>query len=82
MVEAGPGAELRAQQAADRLALAFEDIGFDVGRAFPMLGAGADRYGVQVVELGRVSVDVAEVLAAVLGRAAVRGLRVVDGTMH
>lgn len=79
MVEAGPGAELRAQQAADRLALAFEDIGFDVGRAFPMLGAGTDRHGGPLVQVGSVSTEVAEMLAAVLGRAAVRGLRVPGG---
>lgn len=67
-----PGA--RARRPADGLALALEDVGFDVGRDFPMLGEGIAHDGVPFVELGRVSEAVASGLAAVLVRAAQRGV--------
>jgi hypothetical protein len=79
VVEPGPRSHSDAQQAADRLAVALEDIGFDVGRAFPMLAVDTDQSGRSGVALGRVSVPVAESLAGVLGRAAVLGLRVPGG---
>lgn len=65
-----PGAE----QAADLLAIALEDVGFDVGRDFPGLTSGAGVDGVGFVELGRVSGGVAWGLACVLTKAAGRGV--------
>ncbi|WP_117209487.1 hypothetical protein [Allorhizocola rhizosphaerae] len=62
------------QQVADRLALALEDVGFDVGRAFPMLTSGSGPDGVGFVQLGRVTRGVASDLASVLSRAAGRGV--------
>ena len=67
-----PGSD--AQWAADKLALALEDVGFDVGRAFPGLGSGADRAGVPMVDIGQVAVPVADGLAAVLSQAARHGV--------
>lgn len=68
-----------AQRSADRLALALEEVGFDVGRAFPMLGSGPDRSGAPYVELGRVSPSVADQLSAVLARAAQHGVMTAEG---
>lgn len=59
-----------AQRAADHLALALEDVGFDVGRAFPLLHGRLDREGAPVVDLGHVAASVASRLTAVLSRAA------------
>ena len=72
-----PGAG--AQRAADRLALALEEVGFDVGRAFPGLGSGLDRAGAPAVDLGQVTVPVAEGLAVVLSQAAGHGVTVPGG---
>ncbi|HEY8474312.1 MAG TPA: hypothetical protein VIL37_16985 [Natronosporangium sp.] len=76
MVEGPPfrGADLAAQHSADRLALALESIGFDVGQAFPMLGSGRDHRGRPRVELGRVAAVVADQLSTVLLRAAEHGI--------
>ncbi len=63
-----------AQRAADRLALAVEDVGFDVGQAFPMLHSGVSSDGLGFVELGRVTREVAWSLAVVLAEAARRGV--------
>lgn len=68
------GVEKTAQASADRLALALEDAGFDVGRAFPTLRGGLDPDGAAVVELGRVTVAVADDLSSVLARAAEQGI--------
>jgi hypothetical protein len=68
------------QDTTDRLALALEDVGFDVGRAFPMLGGKLDRDGNRVVELGRVTEAVARQLAEVLAHAAERGVSVLKDT--
>jgi hypothetical protein len=65
---------LRARRSADRLAVALEEVGFDVGRAFPMLAGCLDRHGGQEVELGRVSALVADGLSAVLTEAAQHGV--------
>ena len=70
----GQDAEDRARRAADRLALALEESGFDVGRAFPLLIGAVDRDGAPMVELGRVTDEVASELADVLTRAARGGL--------
>lgn len=67
-------AETQARQAADRLALALENVGFDVGRAFPLLIGAVDRGGAAVVDVGRVTARVATELAAVLSRATKRGI--------
>jgi hypothetical protein len=55
-----------AQDATDRLALALEEAGFDVGRAFPGLQVGWDEAGVPGVRLGTVNAFVASDLAAFL----------------
>jgi hypothetical protein len=48
------------------LAIALEDVGFDVGRAFPALDAGVDHDGHPVVDLGQITEPVAAQLATVL----------------
>ena len=65
-------AEAEAHRSADALALALEEIGYDVGRAFPALNGTVNRDGAPVVELGTVSASTAESLARVL----------VDATRH
>ncbi|MGC9666858.1 hypothetical protein ACNTMW_09925 [Planosporangium sp. 12N6] len=63
-----------AQQAADRLALALEDVGFDVGREFPLLGNAVSRNGLPVVILDRILPTVATRLAHVIEQAARAGV--------
>jgi hypothetical protein len=70
---ASDGALAAAERTADRLAVALEDVGFDVGRAFPVLNGGVDRRGHPIVDLGRVAEPVAFQLATVLARAAASG---------
>ncbi|WP_432974533.1 hypothetical protein [Dactylosporangium sp. CA-233914] len=65
-----------ARRASDALALALEEAGFDVGRAFPLLGATVGRAGVAVVEVGQVTPAVASQLADLVARAAGGGLAV------
>lgn len=67
-----------ARETADQLALALEEVGFDVGRAFPVLCGVVDIGGSPAVLLGRVDAEVAGTLAAVLVRAA--GLGVTTST--
>jgi len=62
----GSDPDVVAQWSADRLALALEDVGFDVGREFPMLRGRVDGDGLPVVEMGRVTATVAAQLATVL----------------
>ena len=59
-------AESDAQRATDRLALALEDSGFDVGQEFPALHDAIGRQGVAVVRIGDVLPAVADRLAAVV----------------
>jgi hypothetical protein len=66
--------ETRAQRSTDQLALALEEVGFDVGRDFPMLSSGLDRDNAPYVELGRVAESVASGLSTVLIRAAQHGV--------
>jgi hypothetical protein len=73
-VPSGPDADSPAQRAADRLALALEEIGFDVGVAFYELHGRSERSGTATVILGRVTPVVAEDLAAILTAAAQLGL--------
>lgn len=68
------GSEAAANRAADSLALALEEVGFDVGRAFPMLSTTVDHHGDPIVELGRVSATVAAHLSDVLRRAGEHGI--------
>jgi hypothetical protein len=70
----GPDAESPAQRAADRLALALEEIGFDVGVTFPELHGRSGRSGTAAVLLGTVTPAVAADLAAILTDAAHLGL--------
>ena len=65
-----------ARRAADALALALEEAGFDVGRAFPLLHAVVGREGLPVVEVGQVSPAVAAQLADLVVRAAGSGVTV------
>ena len=69
-----PSLEATAQRTTDRLALALEEVGFDVGRAFPMLRSCVDREDLSVIELGRVTEEVAASLSALLMRAARQGV--------
>jgi hypothetical protein len=66
--------EAAGQRAADLLALALEEVGFDVGLAFPLLRGGAGVEGAPVVDLGRITVAVASDLALVLREAANGGI--------
>ncbi|GIM95684.1 hypothetical protein [Paractinoplanes toevensis] len=59
-------AEPSAREATDRLALALEDAGFDVGRDFPALNDAVDRDGSAVVHLGDVRPAIAGRLAALI----------------
>lgn len=63
-----------ARDATDRLALALEEAGFDVGRAFPGLQAGWDEAGARGVRLGTVSAYVASDLAELLEGAVSAGM--------
>ena len=58
--------ETAARGTTDRLALALEDVGFDVGQDFPALQDAVDRDGLAVVRMGDVRPDVAERLAALI----------------
>lgn len=66
------GADTEAQQAADRLAIALEEAGFDVGREFPALQGMLNGEGAPVVNVGRVPATIARRLAAILSEAALR----------
>ncbi|WP_041832159.1 hypothetical protein [Actinoplanes sp. N902-109] len=59
-------AEDAAREATDRLALALEDAGFDVGQEFPDLHHALVRQGSGVVRLGDVTPAVANRLTGVL----------------
>lgn len=67
--EDGAG-EDAARRSADRLALALEDAGFDVGQEFPVLHDAIGRRGSAVVRIGDISPTVADRLALVLTRGA------------
>ena len=62
-----PGEEA-ARSSTDRLALALEEAGFDVGLEFPSLYDAVGRRGAAVVRIGDVTPAVADRLAAALGR--------------
>lgn len=66
--ESSPGrdAEALAQGAADRLALALEEVGFDVGVSFPGLHGAPDKSGTPTVYLGTVTADVASDMSTFL----------------
>jgi hypothetical protein len=66
---ASPDAYPLAQQAADRLALALEEVGFDVGVAFPGLRGLLDVSGTPAVYLGSVTSAVSSDLSSFLGDA-------------
>ncbi|GAB1690800.1 hypothetical protein [Krasilnikovia sp. M28-CT-15] len=56
--------ETAARTSTDRLALALEDVGFDVGQDFPALHDAIGRRGFAVVRIGDVQPSVADRLAA------------------
>lgn len=58
--------EQAAQRSADRLALALETAGFDVGREFTALHDAIGRQGEAVVRVGDIAPPVADRLAAAL----------------
>jgi hypothetical protein len=64
--------ETEARGATERLALALEDAGFDVGKGFPALHDAIGRQGFAVVRLGDVSPSVADRLAAVVSLGSAR----------
>jgi len=64
-----PDAGTLAQQAADHLALALEEVGFDVGVAFPGLHSALDKSGTPTVHLGQVTCGIASDLSAFLADA-------------
>ena len=66
MADREHAAETSAREATDRLALALEDAGFDVGRDFPNLSNAVDRVGVAVVRLGDVLPATADRLAMLM----------------
>jgi hypothetical protein len=68
------GAEALAQRAADRLALALEEVGFDVGVAFPELHGLLDESGAPTVHLGGITSAVASDLSGFLSDAVGLGL--------
>ena len=70
----GPDAETLAQRAADHLALALEEVGFDVGVAFPGLHSALDKSGAPIVHLGHVNCGVASDLSAFLADAVRLGI--------
>lgn len=55
-----------ARSSADRLALALEDAGFDVGQEFPTLSDAIGHKGIPVVRIGDVLPAVADRLADAL----------------
>jgi hypothetical protein len=55
-----------ARRAADNLAFALEEAGFDVGPEFPALNLAMGRHGTAVVRIGDVEPAVADQLAAAL----------------
>ncbi|MEU4220820.1 hypothetical protein [Actinoplanes sp. NPDC026623] len=55
-----------ARRSADRLALALEEAGFDVGQEFPALHDAIGRQGKPVVRIGDVLPPIADRLAAAL----------------
>ena len=62
-----------AQGSADGLALALEDVGFDVGQEFPALHDAIGRQGSAVVRIGDVQPAVADRLSAILLRNSASG---------
>ncbi|GGK72487.1 hypothetical protein [Mangrovihabitans endophyticus] len=78
MTDGDADAQAVAQRAADRLATALEDGGFDVGRDFPVLHDAVGRQGVAVVRLGDVRPVTAERPARVLSDAAGAGIVITE----
>ncbi|WP_433375121.1 hypothetical protein ACQPZX_05345 [Actinoplanes sp. CA-142083] len=58
--------EVQARRAADHLALALEEVGFDVGQDFPSLQDTLGRRGLPVVRVGDISPEIADRLAVAL----------------
>ena len=67
-----------AQASADRLALALEDVGFDVGQEFSALHDTIGRHGLAVVRLGDIGPATADRLVLVLSRAAESGITLAE----
>jgi hypothetical protein len=68
-----------AQRSADRLALALEEVGFDVGQEFPVLHDAMGRQGSAVVRIGDIRPAIADRLASALTRNRVGYLAVHPG---
>ncbi|GIF74728.1 hypothetical protein [Asanoa siamensis] len=78
MASGDRGTAAGAQVSADRLALALEDVGFDVGQEFSTLHDTVGRHGLAVVRLGDIGPATADRLALVLSRAAERGITLAE----
>jgi hypothetical protein len=76
---AGSRPERVAQAAADQLATALEEVGFDVGREFTMLQGRTDLSRAPRVDVGRISIISAARLVSILTEAAQRGMTVANG---
>ena len=76
-----PGVEA-ARNSTDRLALALEEAGFDVGRDFPALHDAMGRQGAAVVRVGDISPAVADRLSAVLAGEAQVGAETPEGDVN
>ena len=63
-----------ARMSADLLALALENVGFDVGREFGMLRGAVDYRAQPAVDLGQITESAAQRLTTVLSRAAAAGI--------
>jgi hypothetical protein len=61
-------ADIAARITTDRLAIALEEVGFDVGREFPALAHEVSHEGAPIVNLGRVTAPVADRLRRLLLR--------------
>jgi hypothetical protein len=78
MTDEDRGAGAKARKSADRLALALEDVGFDVGREFPALHGDIGQRGAPVVRMGDVEPSTVDRLAHVLWQAARVGISLPD----
>ncbi|MEV4535393.1 hypothetical protein AB0J82_16335 [Asanoa sp. NPDC049518] len=78
MASSDRGEAAGAQTSVDRLAIALEDVGFDVGQEFSELHDTIGRHGIAVVRLGDIGPATADRLALVLSRAAERGISLAE----
>ena len=68
--------ERAARQAADQLATALEEVGFDVGREFSGLQSALNLGNKPAVDVGRITSESAVTLARILTEAAGHGVEI------